>query len=325
MSKQVSECPLCGWQDVAICYNGTIRAGRPGQQCAVAHSVCECSNCGIQFLWPATQVDYRGEQYRQDYNGSADIENYFELHDGLQFGQLCAMGESFRGKVVADVGCGGGSLSTASKAWRRRLSLLNRACVPRFAARRGHRVFCDVESALSSTDIRRADVALSLHVIEHVERPTEYLADVGRLLRQGGVFYLATPNRDDVLMRLGGSAFCAHFYRTAHLWYFSAASLEWAAKSAGFERCRIFFQHNYDLSNTFCWLLDKKPTGTGKIEWLDSRINAAWKQFLEANGMADVLWAKLSGFSAGMSPTTISETEDERIAEAGDRSRQTEK
>ena len=47
----------------------------------------------------------------------------------------------------------------------------------------------------------------------------------------------------------------------------------------------------HDLSMTLSWLIDKRPTGLGRMPMLDQRINAAWREFLQANGFADAICA----------------------------------
>jgi hypothetical protein len=95
------------------------------------------------------------------------------------------------------------------------------------------------------------------------------------------------------MMKLASQDYRSFFYRTAHLWYFNSQSLQWAAARAGFKVKKVFFKHGFDLSNTLCWLRDRRPTGIGGIDLLDERINAAWRTFLEDKGLADTLWVVL--------------------------------
>lgn len=46
------------------------------------------------------------------------------------------------------------------------------------------------------------DLVVSVEVIEHVERPTGFLREVGRLLAPGGVAIVTTPNVDNVVARM---------------------------------------------------------------------------------------------------------------------------
>lgn len=107
--------------------------------------------------------------------------------------------EHIRERDVLDIGCGNGDIS-------------------RFFARRGNRVTgVDVQDRRQtlSDDFRFVlvdserlpfapssfDIVVSNHVIEHVTSHRRHLDEIRRVLRPGGVCYLATPNRSSPIMR----------------------------------------------------------------------------------------------------------------------------
>jgi 2-polyprenyl-3-methyl-5-hydroxy-6-metoxy-1,4-benzoquinol methylase len=76
----------------------------------------------------------------------------------------------------------------------------------------------------------RFDVVVMNHVLEHVQRPVEFLQDVLRLLAPGGVVHIAVPNIACWEARLSGWT----SYEPYHLTYFDRQTLARAVESAGF-------------------------------------------------------------------------------------------
>ena len=107
---------------------------------------------------------------------------------------------SFRGKVIMDVGCGGGSLLDNLK----HLSKDQIAVEPyniyqKSLSARGYKVF----STLNEVDKKfynKIDLAFAIQVIEHVKSPVLFLSEIFKFLKKGGKLILSTPNRNDILM-----------------------------------------------------------------------------------------------------------------------------
>lgn len=289
------DCALCHAPQPVAHYTGVIRAGSFGKWTPAPFTVYDCAECGVGFLNPVPDVSYESGQYRSDYNNSARIEEYFALHDQVQLQHLeMFRGMSFRDLTVADFGCGGGAFLDQVRGLARETIAIEPFVGYHASLReRGHRVYQYGADLLADNSAPRADVAVSLHVIEHVPDPVTYLREMRAALAPGGVVYLVTPNYDDILLKLVCADYAPFFYRTAHLWYFNARSLRWAAERAGFTVIDIRYQHNYDLSNALLWARDRRPTGVGRLSLFDAPINAAWRTFLEASGQADAVWAIL--------------------------------
>ena len=47
---------------------------------------------------------------------------------------------------------------------------------------------------------------------------------------------------------------------------------------------------HHDLSNIFCWIKNNKPTGNQNIMNFKKEINNQWRQFLEKNMLAQMLF-----------------------------------
>lgn len=291
-----ARCLICGAANLAVHYRGPVRCGAFGKTMAKEAEITRCGNCGAQYLPPAMEDIahyYQSGDYRKELEQGNAVEKYFQLSDNEQPGKVELLGlHQLRGKVVADLGCGGGSFLDLVKGVAAQTIAIepDQNYHPSLAAR-GHRIFSLGSDALAQC--RAAlDVIVSFSVIEHVEKPREFLTEARQLLKPGGRMLLSTPNARDLLLELSPE-YRAFFYRKAHLWYFDADALVQVAKLAGFEKCQIIYKHRFDLSNCLVWLRDRRPSGLGAIA-LDPSVNAVWAQSLETQGRSDYLYAILS-------------------------------
>jgi 2-polyprenyl-3-methyl-5-hydroxy-6-metoxy-1,4-benzoquinol methylase len=91
------------------------------------------------------------------------------------------------------------------------------------------------------------------HVIEHLHHPERELSRVGRLLREGGMLYVETPNAESLnARRLGRYWFPWETPR--HLHVFSTENLEMVLEATGFEVIRMethTFRHVYRYADKY--------------------------------------------------------------------------
>jgi 2-polyprenyl-3-methyl-5-hydroxy-6-metoxy-1,4-benzoquinol methylase len=293
----VTKCNLCNEEGHDVIYDDQIRDGVVGKRTKIKHKVVKCKGCGLVRLLdnPLTMEYYQSDKYRNAYNETSDISDYIEVHDIEQMPRLNKIGvQAFRDKTILDHGCGGGAfLDLVSGIASTTIGIEPFTGYHESLTSRGHEVFGDSISAINSYE-GKVDTIVSFGVLEHVEDPTQYLKDSFDLLANGGKMYLETDNLDDILMKLNISEFDQFFYRTAHLWYFNDKTLSKVVEDTGFTNIGISFRQNFDISNAMMWLRDGKPTGNGKFNIFDSRINAAWKQFVESAGLGDLVCVEMT-------------------------------
>jgi 2-polyprenyl-3-methyl-5-hydroxy-6-metoxy-1,4-benzoquinol methylase len=280
-----------------VVYEGPIRAGTAGTETDRSVAVRRCSSCGVQFLDPPTPLDYETSAYRESYNASGEIADYFRTHDAHQVRYLAALASrvTFRGRVVADFGAGAGAfLDLLAGIAEARIAVEPYTTFRQSLQERGYRSYRCVRELLDDRQAPRVEVGVSFHVIEHVPDPVAYLREIRDSMAGDGVLHVLTPNADDLLMRLDHDPYRRFNYRTAHLWYFTAPALRWCAEAAGFRDVHLWYEHNYDLSNFTCWLKEGRPTGVGRIPLFDARVNASWKSFLESAGLSSELWMQVT-------------------------------
>lgn len=127
--------------------------------------------------------------------------DYIRRHLAASFGRDPELEHPFEGLRVLDIGCGGGILSESiarlgASVTGVEITEKNVRVAQIHAQWRG----LDIDYRLGTAeDLVRAgeqfDVVLNMEVIEHVEHLPEFLADCGRLVRPGGVMFIASINR----------------------------------------------------------------------------------------------------------------------------------
>ena len=291
------KCEICGnlsWESV---YNGDIRDGHYGL-IRENSTVFQCIDCGVQRLLESDCIPpeyYDTGEYREKLNQSLSLDSEIEGHELLNrftFESIWPL--SVRNKHVLDVGCGSGHLLDAlSGASKNQVGI--EPCSPYLASiiEKGYEAYSSIQECSNKGREKYFDFGFSIQVIEHVLNPRLFLEEIRLLLKPGADLLVSTPNRGDILMSLMPDDFPSFFYRTQHRWYFDANSLEFCAKSAGFEIVEMKYIHRYGMSNTLHWLRDKLPTGVEKIQGINALADNFWKGYLESTHQSDNLYIHL--------------------------------
>jgi len=77
------------------------------------------------------------------------------------------------------------------------------------------------------------DVILASHLIEHLNNPSSFLAEVNRVLKKNGHVFITTPNISGFQARLFGGRWRSAIFD--HLYLFSVRTLKKLLKNAGFK------------------------------------------------------------------------------------------
>jgi SAM-dependent methyltransferase len=295
---ELPACGVCRARQWRPRYQGPIRHGTFGT--AVSATVYECESCGVGFL-PTSVVEnpdfYRTTDYRHLIGEGADAEAFFRRHDTEQLSRYSLFERvTVRDRVLADVGCGGGSfLDGVAGLASTTIGIEPATSYHDSLTRRGHIVFGDLIGACKLW-AGRVDVAVCFSVIEHVSEPVEFLGRIRRLLSPDGRLLVSTPNSQDVLMHVGCEAYRQFFYRSVHTYYFDRDSLTTAALAAGFRECAPIYVHRFNFGNFVGWLNEHKPSGNVRLDaaGLGNRFDRIWKTELEEAGRSDYLYAWLT-------------------------------
>jgi 2-polyprenyl-3-methyl-5-hydroxy-6-metoxy-1,4-benzoquinol methylase len=284
-------CKICGSNSFGTLYQGQIRLGKFGDWSAEKQTVYRCEGCQVGFLGQ-NGFCYEEDEYRQRVDDAATIEGFYRLHDREQAGKFGVLGtEALRDKVVADIGCGGGSWLDFLAGVARETIAIEPARAFRETLAKKHRYFRNGAEALTLY-AGKVDLAFSFAVIEHVEDPLGFVKEVGQLLKPGGSLWLSTPNYDDWLIGFLPGVYDRFFFRRAHTWYFNGAALTTLAEKAGFSKVSLKYVHRFDLANALHWIRDHQPTGLGRTPWFQG-LDDAFQRHLESLGKTDFLYARL--------------------------------
>jgi len=290
-------CEICGDNQWKIAYSGSIRDGAY-RQIRNDATVYQCHKCGIQRLLESDCIPpeyYETGEYREKLNQSLTLNNEVEEHGILNrftFESIWPL--SVRNKHVLDVGCGTGSLLDAIKGISKSQVGIE-PCQPYWDSiiNKGYKAYQSIQLCVDKHGCSSFDMGFSIQVIEHVLNPKLFLEEILTLLKPGADLIISTPNRNDILMSLLPTEFPSFFYRTPHRWYFDSKSLEFCARSAGFEVVETKHIHRYGMANTLRWLRDKQPTGMKKIKGIDIFADSLWKAYLENTCQSDNLYIHL--------------------------------
>lgn len=291
MTNNTKNAPAwCLGEAVRRVYQGRIRNGKFGSLSPDSHEVWEIERLRLGFLNPLLHVEYTDDSYRVAVNDSASINQYFNLHANQQRGYLdLFQSELGLGMTVADCGCGGGLLLDLVKAKTVGLTL---AVEPfqgyhQSLRERGHEVFTSTDEAQKGGWGGEVDLALSFHVIEHVNDPVAFLQGVRALVRPGGLAFVLTPNWDDILVRLDPARMHSFFYRQVHNYYFTSQALRGVSEMAGWTVVGEKFYHEFGLANALLWLRDGCPAGHAVLPEIGPEIDEHWKRYLTATGQTN--------------------------------------
>ncbi|MEM9544005.1 MAG: class I SAM-dependent methyltransferase, partial [Cyanobacteria bacterium P01_E01_bin.42] len=258
-------CKICGCTESRIVYSGPIRLGRFGNISQEPYDVRQCLSCqaiALPNIIEDTVTYYETSTYRTEVDISAEVDDYYRLHDGEQLKNLSMIGTGIcRDKIVADIGCGAGSFLDAVKGYAREAIAIEPSSIFRESLQqKGYLTYPYVENALEQHE-GQVEVAVSFSVIEHIETPLIFLQQIYRLLKPEGFLCLSTPNAKDILLEVLPQEYTQFFYRKVHFWYFTPFALTKLLELAGFSDIQIFPYQRFGLGNFLGWLRDKKPQG----------------------------------------------------------------
>jgi SAM-dependent methyltransferase len=249
------DCPSCGSSAHTELF---VKGGYP---------IVRCDECSLVFSNPQVDESVVLEEYRE--GGSNDLwvdvltsPRQLEL-DRAKFGEILDELEPHRGEGrLLDVGTSIGLFLRLAldRGWTGGGTEFGRRALA--YAQDELRVPVD-DSPIERLDGEH-DVVTVLSVLEHVNRPREFLRHVARLLKPGGATYLIVPNVASLATRVLHER-AATFDGRNHLLYFSPATLRDLLAREGFEvvalRTRVA-----SLDPVLEWLTYNEPYTGGPPE-----------------------------------------------------------
>lgn len=288
------ECSVCGSGDIRVIYEGVIRDGKAGNVTKSKYQMYQCQKC--RTIWhdhadKDYDAYYASGAYRMHLEGSSKIHTFYKNHDAECLDKFIYTGTKiFRDKVVADLGCGGGSFADYIHTVAKKvLAVEPCAAFHSEMKKKGLEVFSYAADMLNLYR-NNIDVIVSFDVIEHVDVPRQFLQEIFDLLKPGGgCAYIGTPTDAPVMRELLGEEYESFLFTTQHPWIFHKKSFEELARSCGITNYQCNYYQRYGLGNLLYWLMEKKPGGRKQYPFITKAMDQCWKAELEEKELSDYM------------------------------------
>lgn len=286
-------CKICGKQEIKVEYVGYIRDGALGRKTANKVKIFKCLNCGV--IWHENEKCisdyYESESYRKELENTSEIEDFYRLHDAECMDKfIYTKTDRFRNKIVADIGCGGGSFLDFLSGVTKEVVAIEPSEKYRKQMRlKGYKTYPYLENAVEEYK-GKCDFVMSYDVIEHVEDPVAFVKYIYELLNEGGQAIIGTPTDAPVMRELLGEVYEENLlFSTQHLWIFDECSLNYISDLVGIKNKQMVYKQRYGLGNFISWINEKKPKGHIQYNFVTETMDAVWKSQLEAQKKSDYI------------------------------------
>jgi 2-polyprenyl-3-methyl-5-hydroxy-6-metoxy-1,4-benzoquinol methylase len=194
-------------------------------------TIKECLDCGLLYTSPRVKA----EGLLAEYEGNKD-EEYFDQTESRSMNaylSLALIRRHAKSGRLLDVGAATGFFLNAARPFFEVEGVEPSTWARRYAQEQlGLKIKAPTLEAARFED-GRFDVVTLLDVIEHVPDPVAVLKEIARVTKPGGILYLVTPDCESPSAKVLGGRWWG--LRSAHIFYFSRATLERALAAAGFE------------------------------------------------------------------------------------------
>lgn len=267
------------------------------------YKMYKCTCCETHFLYPRPEVEQLEEYYDGTFREQVHSETYYEKNhmDGVFsrfFVEAVVRADRVKDEMsktdaILEIGCSVGYFMKAISPY---VGKVYGTEWDKKAAQYIKDTFPEFEVARNPQDFGvKFDRIFMFHVLEHIEKPIEFLEGLKELLNPGGVIYIEIPNADDILVKTYKcTEFMEYYYKLAHLYNFNETGMKYILDKAGLKGDIEFIQR-YDLSNHLVWLGEGVPKGKGRyIDILDDKVNDAYVDALKKAKQTDTLFARIA-------------------------------
>ena len=202
--------------------------------------LCECMNCGCEFLFPQPSDDWLASEYSGDYQKrQSSIQRPKKAWFKALLNQLNV---DFSKRSLLEIGSGEGDLVAAiNEKWcQAEITAIeaNEECLPDYKRLKCNLITKSVETWLAYQTKECFDVIFLFDLLEHLRKPKQNLEQlVSRHLNTGGMVVATFPNVDSLSRKLL-NVFWPQ-YKVEHLFYFSQSSVQWLARELNLETIEL--------------------------------------------------------------------------------------
>lgn len=223
------ECPVClsdkGFDEYLVCTDYTV-----SQE---TFPVVRCRNCGFLYTNPVPPEDAIGPYYEsEDYISHSNtkkglVSNVYQRVRNRAIAQKTKFIQDATGKTAGDLldlGCGTGEFLAAAKAAGWRVKGLEPAEGARQLAKDNYGLDVAPPEELFDLPPESFDAVTLWHVLEHIHRLDENVAQLREVLRPGGALIIAVPNATAYEAEIYGKHWAA-WDVPRHLYHFTRETM----------------------------------------------------------------------------------------------------
>ncbi len=276
----LKNCPVCGSEksDLFITAKDYFLTGEK-------FSIVRCNECGFRYTNPRPEAEELTKYYdSSEYISHSDshkgiFASVYQLVRKYTLGRKLALINRYQPKgEILDIGCATGQFLNFMKknGWNTTGIEPDIKTRERAVSEYGLQVF--PEDQLDVFGKSSFDVITMWHVLEHVSKLNERIAQLKVLLKPKGTVFIAVPNCDAYEAKKYG-AFWAGYDLPRHLYHFSKPDMKLLMENHGFTIVNIL-PMRFDAF--YVSLLSGKYRD-GKMHWLPSLWNGFWSNLKAGN------------------------------------------
>jgi len=141
------------------------------------------------------------------------------------------------------------------------------------------------------------DVICLFHVLEHILKPEDFLAEIRKLLSEHSLLIIEVPSLLDPLLSLyHNKTFSNFIFSSQHPYVYSPSSLARLMETSGFKATETIYFQRYGLENHLNWLTQAQPGGNREFQNTFKDLESEYMAKLEQSGKTDtVIWVGTRG------------------------------
>lgn len=222
-------------------------------------SYWHCKTCDVAWMKKISKVEYSDTYYK----GTSSFASRIFTPIGKMFYNIR---ETYAGnglkKVWIDIGAGDGGFLSNVKARKKigvEVSYSGRKIM------KGGGINTLTDKQFLKTKGLDANVISFWHMLEHVEKPLEYLDAAKKNLKQNGKIIIGIPNIDSFEFKFA-KQYWFHLQPQFHLWHFSPKSLQKLLEKAGYTIKRIdYWSLEHHLTGVLQSIINKTSGSSDNV------------------------------------------------------------
>jgi 2-polyprenyl-3-methyl-5-hydroxy-6-metoxy-1,4-benzoquinol methylase len=266
------ECPLCASENIIPSFRCTDLF--ISQE---VFSVYECSECSFKFTQDYPVQDEIGGYYESDdyisHNDTAkgfSNQLYRLVRNVMLVKKKCIINSTVTGKGnLLDIGSGSGYFANKMKkdGWTVKGIEINKKARDYSISRFGLDIVGPEQ--ISALEADSFDCITLWHVLEHFHQPFQYMSDIARLLKSGGICLIALPNCSSYDAGYYGKYWAAYDV-PRHLWHFNPNTFRKFSEKTGFKIEKI---RNLPVDVFYISILSERYKGS-KFSFVSGTVKA---------------------------------------------------